>query len=42
MRNLIRTLMRRFSRRRTDFVDTVAQPQPVDLELHDIPERLAA
>jgi len=45
MRKLLRTVMRWFSRRRPDFVDTVAQPQAVDLELHDIPapaERLAA
>ena len=46
MRKLLRTVMRWFSRRASHFVDTVAQPpQPVDLELHDIPapaERLAA
>ncbi len=45
MRKLIRTLMRWFSRRAPDFIDTVPQPRAVDLELHDIPapaERLAA
>jgi hypothetical protein len=43
MRKLLRTVMRWFSRRGGQFVDTVAEPQPVDLELHDIPpERLAA
>jgi hypothetical protein len=45
MRKLLRTVTRWFSRRASHFVDTVAQPQPVDLELHDSPapaERLAA
>ncbi len=45
MRKLLRTVMRWFSRRGLDFVDTVAEPQALDLELSDIPappERLAA
>jgi hypothetical protein len=45
MRKLLSTVMRWFSRLGPGFVDTVAQPPPVDLELHDIPalaERLAA
>jgi len=45
MRKLLHTVMRWFFRRRPDFVPTVAQPQAVDLELHDIDataERLAA
>ena len=42
MRLLYRWVMGLFVRRGPGFVDTVAEAPAVDLELVDIPERLAA